>query len=222
MTYITIPVGCLLACLGGMMWVHAKARSETPYSDSVNIINSQPRHLITAQMLAETEAQKNAFVKPFSVKDCKGRTVELGGRNLPRPQFVYFVLDGCPCSFDAEPLFHDLSKQFKGQIDFVSVTNGGLDKAKLWNSELSVPYPVIPDPKEEIIHAYGAKAAIYCLLISKTGHIAKMWPGYSKDLLLEMNSSMAKIAGVTEKPFDTKYAPITKATGCAFSPAEFK
>jgi hypothetical protein len=37
-----------------------------------------------------------------------------------------------------------------------------------------------------------------------------------------MNSLMSKIAGVPEKPFDTKYAPTTKATGCAFSRSDFK
>jgi len=220
--FITIPAGCLLACLGGLMWVQAKARSESPYSESTNIVTSQPRHLITAQMVAETEAKSNALEPTFVVNDATGKSVTIGNHTGSKPQFVYFVLDGCPCSFDAEPLLHDLYKQFSGKIDFVSVTNGDLEKAKQWNSQMSVPYPVIPDPKEKIIHAYGAKAAIYSALITKDGHIAKMWPGYSKDLLLEMNSLMAKLAGVKEKPFDTKYAPITKATGCAFSPADFK
>jgi peroxiredoxin len=173
-------------------------------------------------MVAETEARHNALEPTFKVKDATGADVIVGDHQAKKPQFVYFVLDGCPCSFDAEPLFHDLYKRFKGNVDFVSVTNGDLEKAKLWRTELSVPYPVIPDPKEEIIHAYGAKAAIYSALITKDGHIAKMWPGYSKDLLIEMNTVMSKLAGVPEKPFDTKYAPITKATGCAFSPSDFK
>ncbi len=219
---ITIPLGCLFACLGGLVWIQARARSETPYSDSVNIITSQPRHLITSQMLAETDAVHNTLERSFKVPDVTGKQVELASPQAVRPQFVYFVVDGCPCSFDAEPLFHDLYKRFKGKVDFVSVTNGDLPKAKLWNAELSVPYPVIPDPKLEIIHAYGAKAAIYCVLVARNGHIAKMWPGYSKDLLLEMNHEMSKIAGVVEQPFDTKYAPITKATGCAFANVELK
>jgi len=219
---VTIPVGCLLACLGGVMWVQAKARAAMPYSNSVDIVTNQPRHLITAQMITETEAKYNDLEPTFFVKDVDGKLVTVGSHHADKPQFVYFVLDGCPCSFDAEPLFHDLYKQFKGSIDFVSITNGTHEKARLWNAELSVPYPVIPDPTEQIIHAYGAKAAVYSVLVSKDGHIAKMWPGYSKGLLLEMNSLMSKIAGVPEKPFDTKYAPTTKATGCAFSRSDFK
>jgi len=193
-----------------------------PNSNSVDIVTNQPRHLVTEAMTAETEARLNKLEPAITASDVNGTTVSIAPSNGQRPQFVYFVLDGCPCSFDAEPLFHDLYKQFKGHVDFVSVTNGTLEKAKLWNSELSVPYPVVPDPKEEIIHAYGAKAAVYSILITRDGHIAKMWPGYSKDLLLEMNKLMSKLAAVPEKPFDTKYAPKVKATGCAFSSADLK
>ena len=214
---LTIPIGCLLACLGGLMWVQARARSEMPYYSSADGISSQPRHLVTAQMIAETDAKRNALEPSLETKDVTGALVELASHDATRPQFVYFVLDGCPCSYDAEPLFHDLFKQFKGAIDFVSVTNATLEKAKHWRSDLSVPYPVISDADETIIHKYGAVASTYSILIAKDGHIAKMWPGYSKGLLLEMNSLMTRLAGVPEKPFDTKYAPTVKATGCAFS-----
>jgi peroxiredoxin len=220
--YITVPLGCLFACIGGLMWVQARARGEMPYSNSTDIISNQPRHLVTAQMTAETEARLNKLEPTTQTADVTGKPVTIASHNAPRPQFVYFVQDGCPCSFDAEPLFHDLSKQFKGEIDFVSVTNGDAEKAGRWNSDMAVPYPVVSDPKEEIIHRYGAKSSVYSVLISKDGHVAKMWPGYSHDLLLEMNSLMAKIAGVPERKFDTKYAPIIKATGCAFSDPNFK
>lgn len=220
--FITIPAGCLLACIGGIMWLQAKARAELPYSKSVDIITYQPRHLVTSQMTAETKAKQNKLEPEIKSVDVTGKPLDLADRHAERPMFVYFVRDGCPCSFDAEPLFHDLYKQFEGKIDFVSVTNGDAAKAKQWRSELSVHYPVIADPNEEIIHAYGAKAAVYSVLISKDGHIAKMWPGYSRDLLLEMNSAMANLAGVPEQKFDTKYAPLTKATGCAFSDPNFR
>ncbi len=217
--WLTIPVGCLFACLGGLMWVQARARSETPYSTSTDIITNQPRHLVTQQMIVETDAEANALEPTIHTKDVNGQPITLGSHSADKPQFVYFVLDGCPCSYDAEPLFHDLYKQFKGKIDFVSVTNATQEKGLEWLRELSVPYPVVPDPKENIIHAYGARSSVYSVLISKDGHIAKMWPGYSAGLLHEMNSTMSKLAGIPEKPFDTKYAPTTKATGCAFSPA---
>jgi peroxiredoxin len=219
---ITVPAGCLLACLGGLMWLQAKARGELPYSTSSDIITNQPRHLVTAQMTAETEARRNLLEPKVIASDVIGDQVLIADPDAERPQFVYFVRQGCPCSFDAEPLFHDLAKQFAGKIDFVSVTNGTAEQAKAWRSEMSVHYPVIADPNEQIIHKYGAKASVYSILIAKDGHIAKMWPGYSRGLLLEMNSLMAKLAGVPEQKFDTKYAPETKATGCAFSDPSFK
>ena len=81
---------------------------------------------------------------------------------------------------------------------------------------MDVPYPVVPDPTKRIIHAFEAKNALYSALVSTGGRIVKMWPGYSKDLLLEMNTTLAREAGVPEKPFDTKFAPIEKSTGCTF------
>ncbi len=215
---VTIPAGCLLACLGGLLLLQARVRSMNPYSDGAGtVISNEPPHLVTDKMTAETEARKNKIVPTIEAQDVLGAKVTIGSHDGAKPQFVYFLVDGCPCCFSAEPLFHDLYKQFQGQIDFVAVTNAEPSAAKTWQSEMTPPYALVSDPKEKIISAYGAKAALYSVLITPDGHIAKMWPGYSKDLLLEMNSLMAKLAGTPERPFDPKYAPTVKATGCAFT-----
>jgi len=216
--WITAPAGLAFACIGLCFMRLAGA----PQYSTSDIKIDEPRHLITEQMLAETAALTQKQEPTIVTSDVTGQKITLGDRNAPRPQYVYFVVDGCPCSYDAEPLFHDLYKQFQGKIDFVSVTNANPTKAKAWFAELGVPYPVVSDDKEDIIHAYEAKAAIYSVLITKDGHVAKMWPGYSVDILKDINSTMARLAGVPEKPFDTKYAPVKKATGCAFSDPNFK
>jgi len=216
--WITVPAGLALACTGLLLWRLGSAAHYTVSDVQPSIV----RHLVTEQMIAETAAAANKLESTITTTDVDGHKRTLGSHDGAKPQFVYFVLDGCPCSYDAEPLFHDLYKQFDGKIDFVSVTNASLDKAKQWSGDLNVPYPVIPDPQEKIIHAYGARAAIYSMLITKDGHIAKMWPGYSVDFLKDMNETMAKLAAVPVKPFDTKYAPKEKATGCAFSDPNFK
>jgi peroxiredoxin len=167
-------------------------------------------------MSKETGAKTEKFAPAFQLKDVDGKDVILASPGGERPQFVYFVLDGCPCSFEAEPLFHDLAERFEGQVDFVSVTDAGVEKAKKWNVQMLVPYPVVSDPKKEVIKAYGAKNSVYSALLSKDGKIVKMWPGYSVRILQEMNAMMAKLSGVPEKPFDTKYAPVADSSGCAF------
>jgi peroxiredoxin len=187
-----------------------------PHMSSTQLIPDQPRHPVTPLMTTVTAAMSRKVAPAFSVIDVSGKSVSIGSPNAERPQFVYFVLDGCPCSFDAEPIFQDLSQQFKGKVDFVSVTDADQKKAKQWWMQMSVPFPVISDPKLDLMKAYGATNALFSALISRDGHIVKMWPGYSIDILHEMNVLMSKEAGVPVKPFDTKYAPKDRSSGCAY------
>jgi peroxiredoxin len=212
MLWITLPAGLALASAGGLLLIKANG----VHTDSVPIDVSPVRHPVTKAMLSETQAHAKRVAPGFQVKDFEGKAVTIAPANGERPQFLYFVLDGCPCSFDAEPLFHRLYDRYKGKIDFVSVTDAATQKARDWSVQMLVPYPVVPDPSKEIIHAYEAKSSVYSVLLTKDGRIARMWPGYSKDILEEQNALMAKLAGVKEKPFDAQYAPVEKATGCSF------
>ncbi|AIE87653.1 peroxiredoxin family protein [Fimbriimonas ginsengisoli] len=212
LAYLSIPAGLALACAGAALML----ASREPHSASGTFLEPNVRHLVTQAMMEETAAQMRKVAPTMSALDSEGKPVTLGVRNAKRPQFVYFVLDGCPCSYDAEPLFHKLSRKFLGKVDFVSVTNAGQKKAHDWSVQMLVNYPVVPDPEKKIIHAYEAKASVYSALLSTDGHIIKMWPGYSVDLLKDINAEMTKAANVPLTPFDPEYAPTTRATGCAF------
>ena len=173
-------------------------------------------HLVTPEMTKGTDAQAKKVAPAFALKDSDGQEVAVGAPNGERPQFVYFVLEGCPCSVDAEPLFHKLYERYKGKVDFVSITNADEEKARRWSVQMLTPYPVIPDPKHEVIKAYEAKSSVYAALVTKDGRIAKMWPGYSQDILADQNALLAKLAGVKVEPFDAQYAPTNTLTGCSF------
>lgn len=211
--WITVPAGLAFASAGGLMLLLAnRGHTSGPSFDVAGAV----RHPVTVEMTQGTDAQAKKIATAFAVQDYEGKPVSIAPANGERPQFLYFVLDGCPCSYDAEPLMQRLSKRYKGKIDFISVTNGDQQKARDWSVQMLVPYPVISDAKKEIISAYGAKSSVYAALISKDGKIVKMWPGYSQDILAEQNKMMAKMAGVKETPFDAEYAPVERATGCAF------
>ena len=210
--FLTVPAGLALGC-AGLAFVVAANRN---HGEDISGFVAPARHLVTARMSRETEAAAFRTVPTFSVTDSEGRAVTIGAKDAKRPQFVYFILDGCPCSFDAEPLFHKMSHQFAGAVDFISVTDATRAKAHDWSVQLLVNYPVVPDPQKRIIHAFGARSSVYSALVSRDGHIVKMWPGYSAGLLQEMNAALAKEAGIPERPFDPEYAPKVKATGCAF------
>ncbi len=61
-------------------------------------------------MLKNTEAMAREAAASFSRSDVKGNPATISGHELARPQFVLFILDGCPCSIDAQPIFNDFSK----------------------------------------------------------------------------------------------------------------
>lgn len=208
--YFTVPAGVLLATLGVVMVLEAQG----PVVKTGYVVSSEPRHLVTPDMVRRTSAETQKPAPEFQTVGFDGTPVALGeGRT--KPQFVYFIMDGCPCSIEAEGLFHELNKHFKSQVDFVGVINTGKDKARQWSVDMLTPYPVVPDPDEKIIHAFGATNSAVSALV-KDGRIVKMWPGFSIDLMKDMNSTIAETVGVAATPIDTKWAPIKRAAGCAF------
>ena len=215
--WLAVPATLAFLAAGGALLIAAQG----PHTmGEQQLLQAPVRHEVTPEMTKETAQQAKRVAPAFQVKDVDGKDVTIAPANGERPQFVYFVLDGCPCSFDAEPLFHDLYDRYKGKVDFISVTDGDQKKARTWSDQMLTPYAVVPDPKLEIIHGFQARSSVYSALITKDGRIEKMWPGYSKAILEEQNEKMAKLLGEKSKPFDAKYAPIEKATGCAFAPAK--
>jgi len=209
--YVVVPMAIVLA--GGgvalMTYVSNSAKVVPGYSFG------QPRHPVTEAMLEEAKRESKKIAPFFKLPDTDGKQVVIGGKG-EKPLFVYFVKEGCPCSFDAEPMFQRLFKHHEGRIEFISVTDAKGKAAEKWDFDLLVPYPLVSNPTFELMKAYSAPASVYCTLIGKDGTIVKQWPGYSRSMMKEMNALMAKAAGAEEKPFDTAYAPEAKTSGCSF------
>lgn len=176
---------------------------------------SEPRHPVTEEMAQKVKSLDQKSGKFFKLPDTTGKPVLIGGQG-PKPQFLFFVKKGCPCSYDAEPIMHNLYRQFQGKVDFISVTDAEIPDAKKWVTDLKVPYPVISCPKLEVMEAYQAPASVYSTLIDKNGTIVKRWAGYSRGYLKEMNEEMFKLIGEPVKEFDPTYAPEVRASGCTF------
>lgn len=176
---------------------------------------NQPRHPVTPEMAEQVKKLNLKTAKLFKLPNSEGKLTLVGGAG-PKPQFIYAVKKGCPCSFDAEPLMHALYKQFGGRIEFVSVTDAKKEDAHLWEMQLRVPYSVVPSPDLAVMQEYQYPASVYCSLVDTRGVIVKRWAGYSKSYLKEMNAEMAKLLGEKEKPFDTQYAPEAQTSGCSY------
>ena len=209
--WAAISLALVLGIAGGFIVYLAK----TQQTQVAGLDLTQPRHPVTAELTKQAEAMAKTVAPFFRVQSTEGKPVLVGGKG-PKPQFIYFVKEGCPCSIDGEPLMQNLAKQFGGRIEFVSVTDAKIDSAKKWEYEMRVPYPLISNPKLDMMKAYHAKGSLMSALVGTDGVIIKYWPGYSKDILKEMNSIMAKTLNEPAKPFDTQYAPVRKTTGCEF------
>jgi peroxiredoxin len=213
--YITVPVGILFAAAGGAL-IYA-AKTSAPISDEYKVL-AQPRHPVTPEMWKQADSAKGVAAPEFQITDTDGTVRTLDDLTKDRPLFLYFVLEGCPCSIEAEPHYERLSQQFQGGINFLAVTNAKPDVAKKWKSEFAVPFPVVSQPGLELMNKFGVERAVYCLLIDKGGKIVSMWPGYSASMLQEVNQEMAAALHQTPRKFDSKEAPEIMTSGCAFVP----
>jgi peroxiredoxin len=211
---IALPISIALFCAG--LFLYFGARPKQSAQDLGIDFTQPPKHPITSDMVAKANLMARKTAPAFHVADVKGNPLAISGSNLSRPQLVLFILDSCPCSIDAQPLFNSFAKHWAGKVDFIGVINADAKKGRGWASDYRAGFPVVPDPKLEIIHAYKAQQSVYSALVSKQGEIVKLWPGYSSDMMQEMNRLIAAEVGEPVRPFDTQYAPKDKTSGCYF------
>lgn len=211
LAFVFVPLGVALAVAGGLMY-YAAQRSEPqqkPY------IVGEVRHEVSPAMVANAKAMSKKTAPFFKTKDAHGIDVQIGGAGK-KPQFVYFILEGCPCSLDAQPLFNKMYLRYKDKVDFIGVISSPKDKALNYAGETSLLHPIVADPEKKIIAGYGIKQSTYSVLILPNGIIDTMWPGYSSPMLKELNADLAKLTNTKEVAFDTLYAPKELASGCYF------
>ncbi len=211
--WIALPVATVLAIAGGILYYVA----DQPPSAAPFVMNVGPKHPVTETMVKLTASLAATTVPTTEGITTEHRTFVFAPQHATRPQLIYFVLDGCPCSYDAEPLFKKLGLKFKNRVEFACVTNAKAEDARKWDVAQTPPYPVVYDPDLRLIHLFGATNSVFSVLLDVNGRVLKMWPGYSKSILIEMNSLISKAAGVPVTPFDPEYAPEAKTSGCPFA-----
>jgi len=198
---------------------YARLRTSAPAPDMAHLdaahITVLPRHPVTPAMLADTSIESQKLAPYLKLTDIHGKSVQIGGAG-PRPQFVYFVLDGCPCSVNAQPLFNELYRQFGDKVDFVAITNADRARAIDYAGTTTVLHPMVSDPGLDVMKAYGARESTYNVIVRPDGRIDRMWPGYSQDILKDIEARLARLVGEKSQPIDLSLAPKDKLSGCFF------
>ncbi|MBS1718392.1 MAG: redoxin domain-containing protein [Armatimonadetes bacterium] len=208
---ITIP-GSVVVLFSAALVYNMAGGAPKPYPSPV----LSSRHLVTPAMEQTALAMMKNPKLQFEGLDQKGQKFDLSEALKHGPTFVYFIMDGCPCSTDVEPMFHRLYEQLGHKVNFVGIINKGVDRAKHWATEQNTPYPVLADPDQKIIETYGATNSAFSALVSQKGEIVKVWPGYSRDIFTEMNAKLSAAIDAPVKPFDLGALPTVKTAGCAF------
>ncbi|MHB8634977.1 MAG: peroxiredoxin family protein [Fimbriimonadaceae bacterium] len=148
--------------------------------------------------------------------DTEGDRVDLAKLTASGPAFLVFIMDSCPCSIEAQPFFQRLYDGFGQKVPFVGITDGTLAQGKEWKAHFQMTFPLISDPKKDLMKAFGAKHSAYTALVGKGGRIVRLWPGYNQAMLHEMIVAIAREAGVPEPAVDVAGAPTKPTSGCVF------
>lgn len=182
----------------------------------VAVSEPKPRHPVTEKMWSEAKTLDNVAVPKFELKDQFGKEQTLESLAKGKPLVLYFIKEGCPCSVDLEPLMQRLAKAVDGNVSVAGVISGNAKVAEKWMKVGQTPYPVLLDGKMELIKAFKAERSTYTALVRPDGTVERLWPGYSKDMLLELAKSASELARIAPQPFDPAYAPKTMTSGCSF------
>lgn len=210
--YITIPASLLI--LGGAIAIQFLKPNEV-VSNQPNL-QQEARHPVTEEMDKDAESRSGNMAPAINLRDSYGKEQSLAGYLENGPALVLMILDGCPCNLESQEYFNQIAKNYEGKATVVGVMNADKLVASKYRDDLKVPFPILSAPDDKVFRSYNAKQSVYTFLVSKSGEIKKVWPGYSATTLVETNEMLAAEAGVPSKPLDVSRATKTITSGCYF------
>jgi peroxiredoxin len=176
----------------------------------------EPRHPITDQMRREAATRTDSAAPTIAAVDTEGDKVDLASLTRDGPAFLIFIMDSCPCSLEAQPFFQRLFEAFGERVPFIGITDGTEDQGREWKAHFQMTFPLISDPKKDLMKAFGAKHSAYSALIGKGGTILRLWPGYNQSILQDMKAAISNEAALPEPRLKIDDAPTKPTSGCAF------
>lgn len=214
---IASALGGVLTFAGLAMAVIAMNRNVIP------ITAGGPVHPVTDPMNASALSMARTAAPDFKLPDIDGNLKTLKVAQDGKPTFIYFIKDGCPCSTEAEPLYQNLYAHLNPdeqvRVNFVGIIGSDEKIGKAWSMRFNTPYTVLCAPDHKVMKAYKSPNSAYGVLLDGNGKIVKQWPGYSKRILLEINTMASELLGEMPKKFDPTYAPLEDSSGCSFDEA---
>lgn len=215
-------VGIVALSLTGVMLLSSfalmavtKAEREQPQSNTANI-REVPRHPVTPQM-AETAANLAKSIAPdFELPTGDDKNFHLLQELQSKPVLVIMTKDGCPCSIESQPFFSALAAHYADKLTTVGVIDGDKTVANKYRNSFKPPYQMAYSEDTKFFQDYKSKQSVYTYLINPDGTLNKVWPGYSKASLVELNDKLAELTGLPPATLDLQMAPTEMTSGCYF------
>lgn len=205
----------VLASLG--MMALAKNQAPAVSSNSLNLYNL-PLHEVSNDMEATAANLAKSKAPDFTLPMGNGEDFHLLDQLAKTPVLLVFTKDKCPCSLEAQTFFSQLAKHYQPKVTFLGVMDGDKHEADRYETDFSVPYHFAYSESKDFFRNYHTKQGAYQYLINQDGTLNKVWPGYSKDSLLELDQKLSKMTGIPPLgKFDQwEDAPNNMVSGCYF------
>jgi peroxiredoxin len=180
------------------------------------VVPASNSHPVTPAMVRSARAMSGSRLADLVAEGSDGKSTSLAEVVADRPAVLFFIKEGCPCSEAAEPFFHRLHAAYGARAEFLGVIDGDRAVAREWADRHRSPYPVLADPDLRIIGSCGVERSAYVAVVARGGAIDRLWPGYSGQMLAEVDSRLARLTGLTRPPIEANGAPRVLASGCSF------
>ncbi len=173
-------------------------------------------HPVTEAMSKAANSLGGVSAPNFAALDLAGRNCSLASLTKDKPAVLYFIEVQCPCCKGAKPYIDRIKNYYGDVCNVVGVIDAKPSMAKLWVQAVAPQFAVIPDPDMKIVRAFKAQRGVYTTLIAPGGKIVKAYPGYSQDMLQDITTKIASLAGVALRPMPLAPAPKKMTSGCIF------
>lgn len=173
-------------------------------------------HPVTAQMAKVAREMGGAPAVPFDAVDLDGKSVSLASLTKSKPLVLFFVELQCPCCKGAKPYIDRIQDYCRDVCNVVGVIDTDPRMARLWSQAVRPEFPIIADPKMQIIRSFQAQRGVYTTLVAPGGRIVKAYPGYSQDMLHEISEKIERLAGIAHRKMPVQPAPKRMTSGCIF------
>ncbi|MCG9894812.1 MAG: hypothetical protein MH204_05000, partial [Fimbriimonadaceae bacterium] len=100
------------------------------------------------------------------------------------------------------------------------IINAGGRVSRAWGKSTRPKFILLEDPEQTVIRAFKAERGVYTTLVRPDGTIEKAWAGYSQEMLADLGTRIARLAGVPFVEQEFPDAPTELTSGCLFPEPE--